>query len=223
MDDIIRNLSALGFAYNCLDPNINADPEKSILDSISHIHTVYDMKLLKLILGWLKHYGDLIHLERLKHLVLLSSDKTKSWVCGIAEYMSQEDRRWNIIKKTTFLPVDWPKNDFLDIQIERIGADVYFKKYGVIIPCLDLTGVEKKILRREHTLRNHFWFRLRALFGSNWRADIVWQIYRDPEQTAYKIAKNIGCTTETAYRNLKTLEQANIRDFISLGAPKNQL
>ncbi|MBI2603002.1 MAG: hypothetical protein HYW48_08095 [Deltaproteobacteria bacterium] len=63
-------------------------------------------------------------------------------------------------------------------------------------------------------MRHHFWLRLRALFGANWRADIVWQIYLNPDQTPYQVVKTIGCNTETAYRNWKALEQANVREFL---------
>lgn len=213
MDNLIKNLSGLGIAYNCAEPNLLADPELTLIESIETIRT--DSKTLKLVLCWLQNYGDLLHLERLKTLIRKSSTTTKAWIGGIASFMSA-DKRWAPIArevegvhiKTTGL------SKFESLQMKRLGLDQNFKKYGISLPTVDIAGIEKKLLSRDHVLRHHFWLRLRALFGSNWRADIVWQIYLNPDQTPYQVAKTIGCNTETAYRNWKALEQANVRDFL---------
>ncbi len=173
-----------------------------------------DIKTLKLVLSWLQNYEDLLHLERLKALLKIAPMTTKAWLGGIAQFGSA--KRWApIIRDLEGIQLkEVEKNEFTNLQIKRLGADPNFKKYGIKIPIIDLTGLEKKLLSREHVLENHFWLRLRVLFGANWRADIAWQMYLDPNQTPYQVAKTLGCNAETAYRNWKALELANAKEFL---------
>ena len=212
MDRHIENFSALGIAYNCTKPNFSADPEKALVESIVFLSE--DIKTLKLVLSWLQNYEDLLHLERLKALLKIAPMTTKAWLGGIAQFGSA--KRWApIIRDLEGIQLkEVEKNEFTNLQIKRLGADPNFKKYGIKIPIIDLTGLEKKLLSREHVLENHFWLRLRVLFGANWRADIAWQMYLDPNQTPYQVAKTLGCNAETAYRNWKALELANAKEFL---------
>ncbi len=217
MDKLIENFAALGIAYNCQKPNFYADPEQSLIDSIGIMSR--DHKTLKLVICWLQNYEDFIHLERLKALIKVAPTTTKAWLGGIAQSMYA--RRWaSIIRELDGVVLkNTEPNEFLELQVKRLGADPNFKNFGIHIPLLDLTGIEKKLLTREHVLKRHFWLRLRALFGANWRADIAWQMHLDPNQTPYQVAKILGCNTETAYRNWKALQQANAVEFFML--PKN--
>ena len=153
-------------------------------------------------------------MERLKVLVKTESTFTKAWLGGIA--LSLNAKRWApIIRALEGIELDEAeRNEFNDLEIKRLGTDPHFKKFGIKIPTLDLSGLEKKLLNREYVLGKHFWLRLRALFGTNWRADIAWQMYLDPDQTPYQVAKTLGCNMETAYRNWKALEQANAKEFL---------
>lgn len=213
MDKFVENFSGLGIAYNCIVPNFLSDPEKSLIDSIEIVSQ--DTKALKLVLCWLSNYEDLLHIERLKALIRISPITTKAWIGGIASFMGANKRWATILREVEGIRIKVKRmNDLESLQVKRLGLDPNFKKYGIHLPSFDMEGMEKKLLNREYVLRNHFWLRLRAMFGANWRADIVWQMYLNPDQTPYQVAKTLGCNTETAYRNWKSLEQSNVQEFL---------
>ena len=98
---------------------------------------------------------------------------------------------------------------------ERKGRDEHFESFGLLIPRV-LPAKPAKLLKRETTLRQHPWLRLRALFGANWRADIVWLMIQQPEMTPYQVSRRLGCNTETAYRNHRLLKEVDAPALLKL-------
>jgi len=50
-------------------------------------------------------------------------------------------------------------------------------------------------------------FSIRTLFGTNWRADILWIKEEFPNLSSYAVAKELRCNTETVYRIPKQIDQ----------------
>lgn len=136
-----------------------------------------------------------------------------SWLGGMAAHAAVFDRRWRVVTKAVRQRlgpgIQRLQSSDLDLLVaERKGRDEHFEAYGLLIPRV-FPARQAKLLKREATLRQHPWLRLRALFGANWRADIVWHMIRQPELTPYQISRKLGCNTETAYRNYKLLREAD--------------
>ena len=215
MSEVVAKWGSLGIAFDGAS-NIAADPESLIIDSLEHFPE--DRKLVSLVFAWLKSYSSLIHVERLKSMTKLIPAESARWLGGLASFCTEFDRRWASLQKKCLSdkkPKRQDLGEFDALQIERLGEDPYFAQAGLKIPTISWEDKERKLFTREHIINNHFWFRLRVLFGANWRADVAWELVRDSEQTPYQVAKRLGCNMETAYRNWKALNEA---DALSLFA-----
>ena len=209
MNNLNQKLASLGVAF-IEAPDAPADPEETLIEALQLFRE--ERKLLAIILGWLALYGDLIHIARLRALAQRLNAEHLAWLGGLALHAAETDRRWDAIAQFVRKKLGEGEKTFattkLDLTLAKNkGADPHFQKFGLTIPKIQAAG-EKKFYRRNHTLANHYWLRLRVLFGSNWRADIAWQMLQDSKQTPYRISKNIGCNIETAYRNRNSLLEA---------------
>jgi hypothetical protein len=209
MDEIAAGWRGLGLAFEHPPMSKVVDPEKLIIDSLIYFYE--DRKLVGLIFVWLKNYGDLIHVERLKALSKYISAEESIWLGALASFSYTFDRRWGVLLKKCISKKksNFSISDFDTLQAERLGADPYFAEVGIKIPVISWQDKQRKLLTRQYIIEHHFWIRLRVLFGVNWRADIAWEMVRDSNQTPYQVAKRLGCNMETAYRNWKALHEAN--------------
>ena len=219
MSVLNSKLSSLGIAL-LSKSEYCADPEQTIIQALKEV--AEDRKLLSLMIGWIEEFSDLVHVERLRALAKKCSASELAWLGGIASYAAEKDRRFEAITSfvTKTLGEEWKGTTVskLDkLAAKRKGKDEHFSRFSIVIPKLEPAS-EKKLHTRTHVLSQHPWLRLRVLFGPCWRADIAWEILRDPKQTPYRAAKTLGCNTETAYRNWKALEEADIENLLNLKA-----
>ena len=217
MNEINAKLSSIGIAL-LGNREYCADPEQTIIQALKEVGE--DRKLLSLVIGWIEEFSDLVHVERLRVLAKNCAALELAWLGGIASYAAEKDRRFeaitSFVKKT--LGENWKgitASKLDKLAAKRKGKDEHFAKFGIIIPHLEPAS-EKKLHTRMHVLSQHPWFRLRVLFGPCWRADIAWEILRDQNQTPYKVAKTLGCNTETAYRNWRALEEAEAYKLLNI-------
>ena len=65
-----------------------------------------------------------------------------------------------------------------------------------------------KILDTKTIIKTNHWIRNRIFFGCNWRADIYTTLNHKKNKiiSTYWIAKNLGCSNETALRIRKNFE-----------------
>jgi hypothetical protein len=189
----------------------NADPERTLLASLGEFGE--DRKLLKLVLVWLAEYGDLIHVERVKALAADLSTKELAWLGSVAA-IQKGDRRWSSVvesvkKRLGRFPPKHQMSQLDLLQAERSGADQNFLEFGLTIPVFE-AAEPKKVRARAKTLEDNLWLRMRVLFGSNWRADVATLMLLEQAQTSYQVAQLLGCSGETAYRNLNSLREAGL-------------
>lgn len=216
MKELNAKLASLGIAIlsEAGDP---ADPERTLLECLSLFQD--DRKLLALILIWLKEYGDLLHLNRICALAKKLTPLELVWLGGLAAHATAESNRWKTVERFVEKRLATQRRRFTSSKLDtlsaqRKGADPYFLKFGLIIPTVE-PSAEKKLRSRAHTLANHPWLRLRSLFGANWRADIAMEMLRAKDQTPYRVAKTLGCNTETVYRNWNSLQEANALEILA--------
>ena len=195
----------------------NADPEQTLLASLCEFQD--DRKLLKLALAWLGEYGDLVHVERIKALAAERSAVELAWLGGIARHQtegvhSRADRRWHTVAEMVRKRLGVPCPRFQTSQLDELlarknGADQGFQPYGLTIPGADPAD-PKKLYLRPHAIQGNLWLRMRALFGTNWRADVATVMLLGRAKTSYQAEKLLGCSTETAYRNWNALKEADL-------------
>lgn len=215
-DDIRDRWENLGIAFAHQSKIHNADPEKTIVESLKEFQD--DRKMLALILAWLIEFGDLVHVERVKALMSDLSANELAWLGGIAHYQvtrstTARNSRWQTVMDTTQkrfgkLTPHFETSKLDDLQAKRSGADESFAHFGIRIPKV-LPSDPKKIKSRD-IIKKNLWLRMRLLFGTNWRADVATAILLGLAKTSYQAGKVLGCSPETAYRNWNALKEVEI-------------
>ncbi len=210
-NELKPKLISLGFAFYGESSSTHADPEKTIIELIPTI-LLDDGKLFKLLLRWLITVNHLIHVERLFRLSedLLLNDKILLGVLALK--LEKYDKRWGLIseklikfyKKTRGKPpLDGSfKSKYL---INKYGIDEEFRKIGVSIYNLAPSD-EKKIFSLEKIIGDNRWFKIRALIGANYRADMVYIISEKLVKNPNQAIKFLRCSRETAYRLYKNID-----------------
>ena len=61
------------------------------------------------------------------------------------------------------------------------------------------------------------WLRLRAAFGANWRADVLFVILNGLANNPFQASRVLGCSYETAHRIWQGATQANVKDLFKQG------
>jgi hypothetical protein len=186
-----------------------SDPETALIELVRAKEFPDDKKMLGLVLLWLSHYSNLVHIERLKtlakdllpfELAILGAIASKCLKAG--------DHRWK-----TIIKIAKEKNGKQQFEqgdsatfINMRGLDKDFAQFGVRIAPVSPDS-EKKLRTRQEILKHNDWLKLRVLFGTNMRADIATVIALGLASTAYGAAKLLRCSPNTAYRNWNDLEE----------------
>src|SRR5690606_29899968 len=110
-----------------------------------------------------------------------------------------------------------PPSRLDELQAKKDGADKEFASFGILIPKLEPAD-PKKIRPRKVVLQEHLWLRMRALMGSNWRADVASVMVLGLAKTSYQAEKVLGCSSETAYRNWNALKEAGAEHLLKKSA-----
>lgn len=214
-DSLKSDLISLGFAYNGKNSKLAPDPEATIIAAIRLFQE--DQKLYRMLLAWLSRFGDLVHVERLAGFISQLSDFDKV-ILGVTalKQVNNGDTRYKIlfekiIKQKPKIAFELSGND--GYLIEKVGVDPEFKKFGIKTSRI-LPSENKKLLDRKAILASNLWLRLRALLGSNFRADLAFIKLNGLASNAYGAMKLIRCSKETSYRIWGSLEEARVEDLI---------
>lgn len=222
-EDLIRDAwESLGIAFAANASGVrHADPERALLDTLKEFHQ--DRKMLKLVLAWLNSYGSLVHVERVKALSSKLSMIELAWLGGLAEkQIAQGDLRWRSISQMVKQRIGKPSPHFQiealdEYLLQRFGVDAQFKEFGLHISNVDPAD-SKKIRPFEFGVKMNLWLRMRALFGTSWRADMATVLVLNLAENPYQAEKLLGCAKETAYRNWKSLKDAEAEKLLKAAA-----
>jgi hypothetical protein len=217
LQQLLSRWAGLGIAF-ARRRKKDEDIEQTIIDTLPHLRD--DLKLLQLLLTWLQQMGDLVHVERLKALAKTLDLTDLAFLGAIAEFTKTEFRSWELISNYSFKTLQSQyKSGFkpevsekvsLAVDYNRTEVDPAFSKFHLKVPMIELADT-KKLIPRKYILEDHRWLGFRALFGSNWRADIAYLIVTKASANAHQIASRLGCSYETAYRLKKALDEAPLR------------
>ena len=105
-----------------------------------------------------------------------------------------------------------------EFLLEKYGEDTEFLDFGIRLPKV-IPEENKKLLSQSAVLSGNPWLRLRALLGSNYRADITFARLAKLVSNAYGAMKLLKCSKETSYRIWSSLEESQVDKLISLANP----
>lgn len=210
-ENLLPRWRSLGIMF-ARDFSRYADPEGTILDSLPSV--LSDAKMLYLIANWFRKQGDLIHVERLLSLVRrrdLPYDELMA-LGGLAQFASDAGFRVDPLlryfrdKFRKGRSVETSGQIALPVKIGQSTPEPAFERYGLIVP--RIIDHSSKIADLKLITETNLWIRNRIFFGCNWRADIYTALSRKTKERAstYRLAKDLGCSNETALRIRKDFE-----------------
>ncbi len=212
-DEMVKKLTSLGCAFNVKWLKKPADPELCIIESLKFYWEYNDIFFM--IYSLLKNrIAPLIHVERLVSLAInacITSDERALLIALCNKLAEQGDHRFELISKKLYLknlkmhcP---PKNECSAHLIKIWGQELHLAPFGAKVRSFYEMD-EKKFLTLREICKKNVWLKLRAVVGSNYRADIIYFKSMGIVKSAYQAAKMAGCNTSTATRIWKTLEYA---------------
>jgi len=210
-DDLLPRWRSIGITF-ARNPIKYTDPEKTILDSLLAILT--DAKMLYLIGSWFKKLGGVIHTERLLSLAKARGLSYDEWMAlgALAAYACEAGHRMDAIVRYAKRKVQkghtvaTSEHIALPVTMGQCLPEPTFKAFGIIVPTM--IEQEAKIVDLSLAVKTSAWIRNRIFFGCNWRADIYTALGQKRKERAstYRIAKDLGCSNETALRIRKSFE-----------------
>lgn len=179
-------------------------PEQVLVNSIPEAKN--DRLLLQLIYTWLMDHSDIIHVESLKGLMKGMHPLDRAVLASLLSYT--QDRKFEPVLKKTKLAPDESNHglhkmmDFA-AKIGQVPFDKHFKRFGLSVSQLARES-DKKMIPFEHVIDINPFIKSRYVFGTNWRADIA-AVMTLNEYTPTEVTRILGCSYETAHRNMKDL------------------
>lgn len=213
-DGLKADLVSLGFAFNGEPSKIPPDPEKTLALVMKLFRE--DQKLYRILLSWLDRFGDLIHVERIDFFLNDLSDEEKLFLGVTAlKRLNSGDYRFKAIAtkiKKLKIKIESPLSGQDEFLISKYGEDVEFLSFGIRTSKIE-AAESKKLMQRKWVIESNLWLRLRALLGSNFRADIAFVKIMKLAKNPYGSMKLIRCSKETTYRIWHSLEEANLESL----------
>ncbi len=216
-DNLVTAWESLGIAFNIKNRKLNANPEKTIIDTILSDEFPGDRKMFELMLLWLHHYHDLVHVDRLKsHLAKLNPFHL-ALIGGLAtKCLNLSDFRWEAILTTVNKKLGKNRPTFSGddpLYLKMKGVDKDFAGFGIKVAPVRPDN-QKKLMQRKEIIKNNTWLKNRLLFGVNLRADFVTVFALGLAENAYQAAKLLNCSANASYRNWGDLEEARSLDLL---------
>lgn len=212
MNNLARMWASLGVTFFAESTEIPTSPEEGIIAFVRSGEFPKDKTMMPLVLGWLKEYSRLVHVERLRNLSDDLSDFEMAVLGVLAKKcVGQKDLRWGTIVKKAKEKIDGKK--FVDGDSDTFlavkGSDPDFAEFGLKMAPMNIENVEKKLRPRNFLVKNNVWIKNRILFGANVRADIATIRELRLAETAYRASQIAACSTKAAYNSWADLEEVN--------------
>lgn len=182
-------------------------PEQVLVNAMPEAKN--DRLLLQLIHTWLMDHKEIIHVEALKNIMAATPPIDRAILAGLLSHT--KDRKFESILKKAKITQSESKHglhkmmDFA-AKIGQVPYDKHFKKFGLSVGELAMES-DKKMIPFEHVIELNPFIKCRYVFGTNWRADIA-AVMTLNDYTPTEVTKLLGCSYETAYRNMKDLKTA---------------
>ena len=179
------------------------DPESLLLASTQWAR--YDARLFDEVLDWLSLHGSLINLQRLRnlHRAGLGDDAVLAAVAAVVQERSQQSKWKVLIAQRAPTPTLAPLFLSLDGKQEPWGRpDPLFAAQGFHRGTLELRHMSQAPSPQNAP---NFWLKLRSLFGTTTRAEIMLQLLTGEPATAGEIARRSGFTARSILLTLREM------------------
>lgn len=182
-------------------------PEAVIVSAVNIAKS--DRLILQLLHTWLIKHSDIIHVESLKHLMKDADPVARAMLASLLSYTG--NRKFETALKRAKVPaneLNHGLHKMMDFaaKIGQVSYDKHFKKFGLSVSELTMES-DKKMIPFEHVIELNPFIKCRYIFGTNWRADIA-AVMTLNDYTPTEVTKLLGCSYETAHRNMKDLKTA---------------
>jgi hypothetical protein len=210
MKEIFSDLRKIGIFFNTAQSTSTLQtPEETLVNVASILKS--DYLTLQLVYTWIKTNHTLIHAEALAKQLEVKKIEIIDRAFLAALLVSSNDRRLisitkNIPKCKSSLNSLISKHLRLAAEMGQVNYDQHFLSFGLKINQLAVED-SKKFIPREIMLKQNSFLYCRALFGSNWRADVAALLTFKPLANPTEIASILGCSYETAHRNSNELKE----------------
>jgi hypothetical protein len=177
-----------------------------------------DGRLFKWFLTWLRDYNDLINIKRLLRIL----DEADTAVLGAALDIAMENGANPNLHTVTKRCKRKPRPEVLFTGMEEVFTFMeqekknclpVYKKWGLYCTLLEFYDDARRT--REWVLKNNANLALRALFGQNIRAEIIYCILRNANLAIKNLANKIGYAYSPVYNEIELLIKSGfvIRDI----------
>jgi hypothetical protein len=183
-------------------------PEDALLSALPVLKS--DNLTLELVYSWIRHNHDLIHAESLQKKIEAEKEPVHLALLAALLTASEDRRLITVASKIRYskkgLNDQIGKTLRLAAQLGQIEYDKVFEQFGIKISKL-FEEEEKKFIPMEYARKNNPFLFCRALFGTNWRADVA-AVLSIRNFNPTEMSNLLGCSYETAHRNIQSLKIA---------------
>lgn len=194
-------LDWMGIRVGCKSTEGDFDIERMILDSCLEFRK--DHRLCSLIFSWIKVHGDYVVIEKLKKLLTQYNERYFPeivWIHALAAFaVHLKMHKWKKLTKVLDTPTYLYDAKSTDSAIALKGKISWLEEYNFVVAQNSIRIREKDVLSPAELVRKNTQYKNRYLYGPSWRSDIIWAIEKGITVPA-KIAKEVGCSYEPAYR-----------------------
>jgi hypothetical protein len=181
----------------------------------------YDSRLVWAMLTWIVTYGDLINVSRMMHFLKTADEAVLGALLEIAVKNGADKKLLHIVKKCTpktaveLLFPRMKKHGFAYAQ-ELTETKEEWKKWGYY--CSEISFMFAAILGdRTFIFKHQKNLAVRAIFGPNLRAEILYYLYKNSGAYIKAISKATGFAYFPVYNEIKELVRNGLLKSITYG------
>jgi hypothetical protein len=211
-------LKSIGCAFAIHLPDVPADPERTILESLKYWWSYNDFFFMCYSLLKKGELRDLVNVERLIALVENEPLKNDELVLllGLSQRMVDiGDDRFIQLKEKLDKPglkmESAPEGEADPYLIVRWGIETSLENYGVRVRSF-YEEHDGKFYTLKGVLENNEWLRIRSKIGANFKADIAYFKISGKARTAEEAQALTGCSALEAKQHWKDLKDINSID-----------
>jgi hypothetical protein len=207
IDRLYDTWMSLGMGVNGKHYVLDLDLEQTIAET-THVGR-YESRLLWAMLTWIVTYGDLINVSRMMHFLQIADKSVLGAILEIGVKNGGDKKLLNVVKKC--IPKKAP--ELLFPRMKKLGfayaqelteAKDEWKKWGYYSS--ETSFMYDSILGdRMFIFKNQKNLAIRAIFGPNLRAEILFYLYKNSGTYIKAISKSTGFAYFPVYNEIKEL------------------
>jgi len=198
-DSLTRAMVGIGMLF-AAEPNSEVNIEDTLLAASAEGMEHDDLRVLAVLVTWIKIHHMWINADRLTRAVLeTQSSRIRAFWTAMAAWLCK-DRRFARMRSA----YSGPRIDIMrsgtDFQIKRKGEDPRFKSTCLRVPTSVLRDRDSDVMQPAELSRFHRTYRFRVLMGPTYRADMWSALESDPSLSVSELARQTYGSFATAWQ-----------------------